>query len=332
MIGICMKNQYIKDLQDDQPIDSYFAVSSKKEPMKYKSKEGLWFSFDISDKTGTMPVKFWGGPNEETVKEMFSSFNVNDVVSIKVDNLKLNKYAGKLELHLNEDSCKIKKEKDFDYSEFIASTTKDIPEMISKFKEEIESITDNNIKQLLKSIFDDDGFMKKYSESPAAKSRHHNYVGGLLEHVLSMIEMSKAITKQYEPDLNSDLMIAGCMLHDIGKIFEYETKAVIDYTVTGSLLGHISIGTKMVENKIDRLENFPPDLKNKVLHLILSHHGSQEAGSPVIPHFPEAVALHKIDDCDAQTKYAIQVKKQFLETTDEDMARGVKQFRFMYLK
>lgn len=327
-----MKNQYIKDLQEGQPIDDYFAVSSKKAPAKYKNKDGLWFSFDISDKTGTISVKFWGGPNEETIKELFSSFKVNDVVSIKGGNLRPDSFTGKLELHLNEDSCEVKKEGNFDYAEFVPTTTKNISEMIPKFKDEIESITDDNIKQLLKSIFDDDEFMKKYSESPAAKGHHHNYVGGLLEHVLSMIAMSKTIAKQYEPDLNLDLMIVGCMLHDIGKIFEYETKAVIDYTVKGSLLGHISIGIRMVEDKIDKLENFPLDLKSKILHLILSHHGSKEAGSPVIPHFPEAVALHKIDDCDAQVKYAIQVKKQLLETTDEDIARADRQFGFMYLK
>ncbi len=332
MISSFVKTQYIKDLQEGQPIDDYFAVSSKTAPRKYNNKDGMWFSFDISDKTGSIPVKFWGRSNEETVKELFSSFKINDVVSIKGGNLTLDSYSKKLTIHLNEDSCEIKKEENFDYAEFVISTTKNIPEMISKFKEEIESITNENIKQLLKSIFDDDDFMKKYSESPAAKGHHHNYVGGLLEHVLSMISMSKTIAKQYEPDLNLDLMIAGCMLHDVGKVFEYETKTVIDYTVTGSLLGHIPIGTKMVEDKIDKLENFPLDLKNKILHLILSHHGSQEAGSPVIPHFPEAVALHKIDDCDAQTKYAIQVKKQLLETTNEDIARGVWQFGFMYLK
>lgn len=327
-----MKKQYVKDLQENQAIDDYFAVSSKKAPSKYRNKDGLWFSFDISDKTGTMPVKFWGGPNDETVKELFSSFKINDVVSIKGGSTRTDSFSGKLEIHLNEESCEIKKEENFDYAEFVPTTTKNISEMMSKFKEEIESIKNDNIKQLLKSIFDDEGFMKKYSESPAAKGHHHNYVGGLIEHVLSMIEMSKTIAKQYEPDLNLDLMITGCMLHDVGKIFEYETKAVIDYTVAGSLFGHISIGVKMVEDKIDKLQSFPLDIKNKILHLILSHHGSQEAGSPVIPHFPEAVALHKIDDCDAQVKYAMQVKKQLLETTNDDIAKADRQFGFMYLK
>ena len=326
-----MKTQYVEDLQEGQTIDDCFAVCSKDATKKYKNKNGLWFSFVISDKTGTIPVIFWGGPNEETVKELFSSFKVNDIVSIKGGNLTLDGYSGKRTIHLNENSCDIRKEENFDYAEFVARTAKNIPEMITEFKEEIEYITDDNIKRLLKSIFDDGGFMKKYSESPASPNHHHSYVGGLLEHVLSMVAMSKTIAKQYEYDLDSDLMVAGCMLHDVGKIFAYETNVVINYTITGRLLGHIPIGAKMVEDKIDKLENFPLDLKNKILHLILSHHGSKEAGSPVNPHFPEAVVLHKIDDCDAQTKFAIQEKKQYLETTNEDGIKS-RQFGFMYLK
>ena len=321
-----MKNQYIKDLQDGQRIDGYFAVIAKSAPRKYK--KGLMFSFDISDKTGKITVKFWGGTDEKTVHYVFSSFQENDVVSINGGSASI--YMERLGINLNEGSCEIKKAESFDIEEFVATTTKNIPEMISKFNEEIESITDGNIKLLLKSIFNED-FMKKYSKSPAAKLNHHNYVGGLLEHVLSMIAISKTIANQYESDLDMDLMVAGCMLHDVGKIFEYETKTAISYTVEGSLLGHIPIGAKMVEIEIDKLDNFSTELKNKILHMILSHHGKKENGSPVTPLFPEAVALHKIDDCDAQTKNAIQVKKELLETTSEDIAKHWS-FGVMYLK
>ena len=290
----------------------------------------MWFSFDVSDKTGTIPVKFWGRSDEAYVKRLFSSFDVNDVVSIKGG--RIEPYQGNLEVNLSEGSCEIRKEIDFDYADFAATAIKDIPKMISEFRDAVESVADDDIRRLLKSIFEDDVLMKRYSESPAAKSYHHGYVGGLLEHSLSMIAMSRTVAKRHEPDLELDLMVAGCMLHDIGKIFQYETKTVIDFTVEGGLLGHISMGAKMVEDKIDELEGFPTELKNKVLHLILSHHGSHEAGSPVTPHFPEAVALHKIDDCDAQTKHAIQVKKRLLETTDKAMSGADRRFGFMYLK
>jgi len=327
-----VKEQYVKDLEAGTIVDDYFAISSKSAPRKYNNKSGLWFSFDISDKTGTISIKFWGGPDEQSVADIFSSFKVNDVVQIKGGNVKMDSYSNKLEIHLNQESVEISKISEFDYAEFVPTIDRDISELISKFKSIIEEIQDEHIKQLLKLFFDDYEFMKKYANSPAAKSHHHNYVGGLIQHVLSMINLSKTIAKEYEPELDVDLMIAGCILHDIGKIVEYETKAVIDYTITGSLLGHIPIGAKMVEDKIDKLDNFPVKIKNKILHLILSHHGSQEAGSPVIPHFPEAVALHKIDDCDAQVKNSIQVKKKLQETTNDEIVKTGRDFGFMYLK
>lgn len=327
-----MKVQYVKDLKSGTVIDDYFAVCSKSPPRKYNNKSGLWFSFDISDKTGTIPIKFWGGVDDQSTLDIFSSFKVNDVVRIKGGNIKMDNFSSKLEIHLNSDSAEISRISEFDYSEFVPTIDKDISELVSKFKSEIEAIQNNHIKQLLKLFFDDEEFMKKYANSPAAKSHHHNYVGGLIQHVLSMINLSKTLAKEYEPELDIELMIAGCILHDIGKIVEYEVKAVIDYTVIGSLLGHIPIGVKMVEDKIDKVDGFPIELKNKILHLVLSHHGSQEAGSPVIPHFPEAVALHKIDDCDAQVKNSIQVKKKLQETTDEEIVKTSKDFGFMYLK
>jgi len=327
-----VKEQYVKDLEIGTIVDDYFAISSKSAPRKYNTKSGLWFSFDISDKTGTISIKFWGGPDEQSVVDVFSSFKVNDVVKIKGGNVKMDNYSNKLEIHLNQESVEISKITEFDYAEFVPTIDKDISELVSKFKSVIEEIQNDHIKHLLKLFFDDEEFMKKYANCPAAKSHHHNYVGGLIHHVLSMINLSKTLAKEYEPELDIDLMVAGCILHDIGKIEEYEVKAVIDYTIAGSLLGHIPIGAKMVEDKIDTLDDFPVKIKNKILHLILSHHGSQEAGSPVIPHFPEAVALHKIDDCDAQVKNSIQVKKKLQETTNEEIVKTGKDFGFMYLK
>ncbi|MCY4491583.1 MAG: HD domain-containing protein [Thaumarchaeota archaeon] len=296
-----MKNQYVKDLQKDNSVCDYFAVSSKMPVSEYKN--GYRFSFKISDKTGSINANFWGRADKETVSAIQSTFEEGDVVLITGG--KTNIFNDKLVININEGSGEVKKTEDFDIEELVVSTTKNIPEMITKFYSEIESIKNEDIKRLLKSIFSDD-FMKKYSKSPAAKIKHHNYVGGLLEHVLSMIAISKIIADQYEPDLDVDLMIAGCMLHDVGKIFEYETKITVRQTIEGYLLGHIPIGAKMVESEIDKLNDFPRMLKNNILHMILSHHGKLEHGSPVVPHFPEAVALSKIDDCDAQTKNALQ--------------------------
>lgn len=326
-----MTKQYVNNLQAGQNINDNFAVCSKTPLTKYNAKEGQWFSLVLSDKTGIIPLKFWGGPNDQAVKDLYKSLKINDIVTVN-GSVKIDSFSGKLEISINEGSGQIIQATNYDLEDYVPKTDKNIDELVTQLKAEINNITNEHIKQLLKSFFDDASFTKKYSETPAAKSYHHSYVGGLIEHVSSMIELSKVIAKQYEPNLNLDLMIAGCILHDIGKMVEYETKAVIDYTVTGSLLGHIPIGAKMVEDKIEKIENFPPILKNKIIHLILSHHGSQIAGSPVIPHFPEAVALHKIDDCDAQVKHALQVKKQLSEGSEDEIVRAGKEFGFMYMR
>lgn len=310
----CMKEQYVKDLQPDQTISDYYAVSSKSSLKQYKGKQGTWFSFDMSDRTGTITAKFWGGQDEDATKKMHSSFYDGDVVSIKNGRTQI--YRDALEVHLTESTCEVLRSDSYDTAELVPRSGRDIPEMISQLYSEIDAIANPDIKRLLKSVFDDD-LVRQYSETPAAKSYHHNYVGGLLEHVLSMVALGKTVAKQYEPELDQDLLVAGCMLHDLGKIFTYETTTTIGYTVPGTLLGHIPMGAKLVEDKIDGLEDFPAELKNKILHLILSHHGSLDAGSPVPPMFAEAVALHKIDDCDAKIKNAIQERTELRQTGQE---------------
>ena len=305
-----MKNQYVKDLQNGQQVNDRFAVLDKGYLRNYRSKEGRWFDFEVSDRTGSILAKFWGGPDAEATARVFSSFQKRDVISIKRGQLVIDNFSNDLAIHLNEGSCEVTREANFDPADFATSTDRDIGEMRSRFMGEIESVSDPDIKLLLLSIFNDGDLMDRYASSSAAKRYHHNYVGGLLEHTLSMIEVAKTVAKQHEPDLNRDLLVAGCMLHDIGKIYEYETTVVTDFTKMGNMLGHIPIGANMVWNKIDGLADFPVDLRDKVLHLVLSHHGSREHGSPVEPRFPEAVALHKIDDCDAQVKHAIQEEKE----------------------
>ena len=299
------KRQYVRDLLNDQTVDDYFAVALKGSPKDYKN--GIWFQFKISDKTGSIDAKYWGGPDRESVSRVFSSFKTGDVVHISGG--RTSTYQGSLEIHLNEASCGISRIDEYDLAELAATTEKDIPNMISSFHAEIDSMKNPHIKKLLGLVFDDE-LMTKYAAAPAASSYHHNYRGGLLEHVSGMILIAKALAVQYPDDLDSDLLVAGCMLHDIGKLHEYSAGATIGFTTRGNLLGHIPMGAKMVEDAIDKIDGFPDVLRVKILHLILSHHGSLDRGSPVEPRFPEAMALHKIDDCDAQTKNAIQVKKE----------------------
>lgn len=296
--------QRLKDLKTDDEIDSYFSVMEKREVHPYA--KGFMFSIRVSDKTGNMLVKFWGGSDEDQVKTVHSSFDIQDAISIKG---RVSEYKGTREIAINPDSggelCK--KTEGIDEAELVQTTDRDIDQMKSEFKSIIDAIQNSDIKRLLKSFFDNDEFMKKFSQSPAAQLRHHNYRGGLLEHVLNLIKISKNVV-EIHPRLDLDLLIAGCIFHDIGKISEYEVTNAIGYTKEGEFFGHISIGHQMVTEKIKELGDFPDLLRQKILHSILSHHGKTELGwgSATNPKIPEAIALHYIDQVDAKIKGSFQ--------------------------
>lgn len=315
-----MKGRYVKDLQPDQKVSGYFGVASKLPPRRYNSKPGSWFGFRVSDKTGEIDVKFWGRSDEET-DSVYSSVTVGGVVSIRDG--AVSTYKDQLQITLNTPD-QVSVERNFDQAELVQSAG-DIDSMVAQLKAEVGAVKNPDIRRLLESVFDV-GFVELYSKTPASKSHHHSYAGGLLEHSLSMASMARAAAKQHG-DLDKDLLVAGCLLHDIGKVHSYKAGTIIENTLEGNLLGHIPIGAMLVGAKIDGLGGFPDVLKNKILHLILSHHGSLEAGSPVKPSFPEAFALHKIDDYDAQTKYTLQVRKQ---NEGADEVRGGR-FGYMYL-
>jgi len=320
-----MAEQFINELQNGQTVTACFAIDAIYEPKKYNNKPGMYIALKAYDRTGEISVKIWGKESESKISDIHASLKDGDIVLI--ENGKISLYHGKLEIHISEGIGKISKATEYSSEKFLGITEKDIPGMKAKLKNEIESISNYNIKRLLGTIFNDD-FMETYSRATAAKKYHHNYIGGLLEHVLSMTAIAKLISEQYKPGLNVDLLIAGCMLHDIGKVVEYKTFPVIDYTAEGRLLGHIAIGYRMVEDAIDNLENFPSELKVKILHMILSHH-TIAYGSAVDPMFPEAIALHAIDVCDAQIKNTIQAKKQM---PDDGRDFGWNDGKLMYLK
>ena len=324
-----MKEQYVEDLKEGSQVNDIFAVLSKETPRPYNAKPGLWFSFTVSDRTGSIKVKFWGD-SDDAANDAFALLHPGDVISISKGQVKFDTYEKGLAVSLNSPD-QLGPTVVSDYSDFVDTPIKDIDKLISRFREETDAVTDPDISRLLKSVFDDE-FMRAFSSAPAAKVRHHNYPGGLLEHVLSMIALSRTIVKQYDADLDVDLLVAGCALHDIGKVLEYKTTAIIGRTVQGDLLGHIPMGAKLVEDMIDRLEDFPPMLKTKILHMVLSHHGKLEYGSPIRPRFMEAFLLHLIDDCDAQFKYALQEKTRASKTADEEAVRTAGPFDILYLK
>jgi 3'-5' exoribonuclease len=186
-----------------------------------------------------------------------------------------------------------------DKTDLLPSTTYDVAELWSQLLGFVDGFTDPDLKLLLTTLLADPAIAQAYREAPAAKQLHHAWLGGLLEHVVSLLTLADRLATHY-PLLHRDLLLTGVILHDIGKLHELSWGIGFEYTVEGMLLGHIQIGTALVEKTIDSLPEFSPKLKTLVLHMILSHHGKLEFGSPKLPMIPEALALSFIDDLDAK--------------------------------
>ena len=269
-----MKSSFVSDCVENQTITELFVVSSKGSVTKYKNKPGFWFGLSLSDKTGTMNAKFWGKENDDDIEiqKFFASFSIGDIVRVSG---RISSYQNNLDLNIDEKVGNVLKkveDGEYDLEDFMKKSSRDIPQMIAELHQIVSEINNEHIKKLLESFTNDDDFMKKkYSQAPAGKMWHHNFVGGLLEHVLSLISMSKTI-QQSHPELNLDLLIAACILHDIGKVVEYKITTTIEITTEGRLFNHLSIGYFMVAQRISEMSDFPEDLRLRILHMILSHH------------------------------------------------------------
>jgi 3'-5' exoribonuclease len=186
-----------------------------------------------------------------------------------------------------------------DRTDLLPSTEYDVNDLWRQLQACVESFTDPDLKRLLTVLLGDPALAQAYREAPAARQLHHAWLGGLLEHVVSLITLADRVAPHY-PILHRDLLLTGVILHDIGKVQELAWDVGFEYTVEGTLLGHIQMGTALVEKTIDSLPDFPPRLKTLVLHMILSHHGKLEFGSPKLPMIPEALVLNFLDDLDAK--------------------------------
>ncbi len=295
-----MKKQFVGDLRDGDRVYSHFGVTKKEAPRTYKN--GYSFVLNISDRTGEIELKYWGGSNETEVNQVYRSFDEGDV--IEVTNGRVSSYLNKPQISINPPAGRISKSGGHDAKDFLKTSTRDIEEMKKELVSVIVEIGNHDLNRLLASFVEDAEFFNRYAQAPAAIIHHHNYAGGLLEHVLDMVHLANGVVAVH-PELDRGLLVAGCILHDIGKVVEYKIGATIGFTREGELLGHISIGYKMVADRMERLGT-PEILRQKILHMILSHHGKREWGSPVVPKFAEAVALHHIDNISAKIKGILQ--------------------------
>ncbi len=289
-----MKDFYIRDCagHENQTITSSFVVASKQ--VKTKKSGEPYIALTLSDRSGHLEAKVW-----DNVAEMLNACEQDDVIKAKG---LLNRYNTRYQLTIHK--MRRLEEAEIDFADYLPKTDKDIEQLWSTLGEFVSGLKNPYLRTLLEAFREDAEIAAAYKCAPAAKSLHHAYIGGLLDHVVSLVRLCDLAARNY-PQIDHDLLLAGAFLHDIGKIHELTYARSFSYTTRGQLLGHMIIELEMLQGKIAETERrmgqpFPGELKTLVEHLIISHHGQYEFGSPKLPMFPEALMLHYLDDLDSK--------------------------------
>ncbi len=282
-----MKHRFAVDLKIGETVDDVFSVSEKSLGKKRDGESYL--TMVLGDRSGSIRAVMWEGADRTASKIRDSAF-----VRVKGS---VSEYQGRLQVVVKE--AIPFPESEIDPEAFLPKTPRNIERMFARLVEIADTFQDTPLKRLLTAFFSDADLMAKFKRAPAAKRMHHAYVGGLLEHTLSMTLLAAAVAGHYS-GIDRDLLLAGAVLHDIGKTEEFVYHHVIDYSSRGRLLGHIVIGMEMIEAKIQTVKGFPEERAVLLKHLVLSHHGSREYGSPEVPKTVEAVLLHYIDEIDSK--------------------------------
>lgn len=286
-----MKDLYIADLalrEEGVPFDGFFLVLSRQQRTTKTNKPYL--SLQLGDRTGSIEARIWE-PNDHRIEKDFDRGNI---VKVRAATSRFGE-----QLQLKVDALRHAYDNEAVLADMLPATTRDVTELWQEFEGFIESFTTPDLKRLLRALFDQSELAAAFREAPAAKQLHHAWLGGLLEHVVSLLTLADRVAQHY-PYLHRDLLLTGVILHDIGKTRELSWRIGFEYTLEGMLLGHIHIGAALAERTMDGLEGFDAKLRTLVLHMILSHHGKLEFGSPKLPMTPEALALSFVDDFDAK--------------------------------
>jgi 3'-5' exoribonuclease len=284
-----MKDFYICDCirQENKVITSTFVVVAKQ--IKPKKTGEPYLALTLGDRSGQLEAKMW-----DNVEEVLEAFEQDDFLKIKG---LINKYKQRFQLTIH----KLRKlgETEIDFSDYLPKTTKDIDELWQTLTNFVAGIENPYLKALVQAFLADPEIASAYRNAPAAKTLHHAYIGGLLDHVVSLFRSCDLLCRNY-PQVNRDLLLTGAFFHDIGKIHELTYNRSFTYSTKGQLLGHMMIELEMLQSKLAALPGFPDELKTMIEHMIISHHGEYEFGSPKLPMFPEAVMLHYLDDLDSK--------------------------------
>ena len=291
-----MKEIYISDLttfEEGRVFDGFFLVLTRQQRTTKTNKPYL--NLILGDKSGQIEARVWDLDDARIAKD----FDRGAIVKVRAS---CSRFEDRMQMKIEQ--LRLAQPDEVEKSDLLPATGYDVNDLWKQLTNFVEDMADPDLKRLLKAILADPGISSAYREAPAARQLHHAWLGGLLEHVVSLLRLGERVAAHY-PLLDRDLLLTGVILHDIGKIRELSWGTGFDYTIDGVLLGHIQMGVDIVEKAIAGLPDFPDRLRTLVLHLILSHHGKLEFGSPKLPMIPEALVLNFIDDLDAKMQAVI---------------------------
>lgn len=307
-----MKKSFVADLKPGQPFKTSFLVQNKER--KVARNGSAYLDLELRDSTGSLRGKVWDADR------LVSPFETDDIVQV----------AGSLEIFQGSPQITVREirklsDGEADLLDYLPRTRQDPEQMYAALLERVTNLPEGPARTLMLDLLGDPAIAAKYKLAPAATVMHHAFLGGLIEHVNSLCGLADLVAAHY-PWLDRSLMLAGIVLHDIGKIEELTFNRSFRYSTRGTLLGHIVIGMEIVREKMRAIPDFPCHLKDQIEHIILSHHGKLEFGSPKEPMFPEALAVHALDELDSKlesmrAQYELE-KDQAGEWTNRNLALG----------
>jgi 3'-5' exoribonuclease len=287
-----MSRRYVNQLTHGDSVDETFLVADKQ--LRANRQGNLYLQLELRDKTGCLGARLWNA-----TEELARSFEPGDYLRVRG---KTQIFQGSLQIILTHidvlDPGRVESE------EFLPQSSQNVAKLMARLREVLLAMTNPHLRALVECFLIDDEFVRKFTASPAGIKNHHAYQGGLLEHVVAILNVADRIVDLY-PEIDRDLLLTGIFLHDIGKVDELSYDRAFAYTDEGQLVGHLVMGVEMLREKVERTaeltgESFPPQLLLRLKHMIVSHHGSYEFGSPKLPMTLEAIALHYLDNLDAK--------------------------------
>lgn len=292
-----MKSPYVSELQVNSDSTGIYLVQAK--DVRQKKTGEPYLSLTLADRSGELDAKMW-----DNVEEVLDIFEKDDFVKVR----------GRLQIFQNKPQLTIHKlqavpDQEVDLADFFPASARDLDEMWTELRAVVNSFSQPHLKGLLNALLDDPEIARRFRVAPAAKSIHHAWIGGLLEHVLSLCQLGRLAASHYT-DVDLDLLLTGVVLHDLGKIYELTYERSFGYSTEGQLLGHMIIALRLVDEKLRAFPEFPPRLRTLIEHMIISHHGELEYGSPKTPMFLEAMLLHHLDNMDSKIELMRQAVKR----------------------